>query len=294
MSTTNMYTLSWKPPYDWAWMLGFLQARAVTGVEVVSEGRYVRSFALGEHRGIVTAEPDEANHTLRVTLSAGLLPVAEACLARLGRLFDLACDPQEIIQALGSVGEQRPGLRLPGSMDTFEQGVRAILGQLVSVAMAAKLTGKVVELLGEPLADASGFICFPTAETMAQADPTALKELGMPLKRAEALINLARATLDGEFPLQAPADIEQGVKLLQRFPGIGRWTANYLAMRGWQAKDVFLADDYAIKQRFAGMTPAQIRRYAQRWQPWRSYALLHIWYTPDWQPTVDEGQLIAK
>ena len=289
-----MFTLSWKPPYDWAWMLGFLQARAVTGVEVVSEGRYVRSFALGEHRGIVTAEPDEANHTLRVTLSDGLMPVADACLARLGRLFDLACDPQEIVQALGSLGEQRPGLRLPGSMDTFEQGVRAILGQLVSVAMAAKLTGKVVASLGEPLADAPGFICFPTAETLVQADPAALKALGMPLKRAEALINLARATLEGEFPLQPPKDIEQGVKLLQRFPGIGRWTANYLAMRGWQAKDVFLADDYAIKQRFAGMTPAQIRRYAQRWQPWRSYALLHIWYTPDWQPSTDDRQLMAK
>lgn len=289
-----MFTLSWKPPYDWAWMLGFLQARAVTGVEVVSEGRYVRSFALGEHRGIVTAEPDEANHTLRVTLSDGLMPVADACLARLGRLFDLACDPQEIVQALGSLGEQRPGLRLPGSMDTFEQGVRAILGQLVSVAMAAKLTGKVVASLGEPLADAPGFICFPTAETLVQADPAALKALGMPLKRAEALINLARATLEGEFPLQPPTDIEQGVKLLQRFPGIGRWTANYLAMRGWQAKDVFLADDYAIKQRFAGMTPAQIRRYAQRWQPWRSYALLHLWYTPDWQPSTDDRQLMAK
>lgn len=289
-----MFTLSWKPPYDWAWMLGFLQARAVTGVEVVSEGRYVRSFALGEHRGIVTAEPDEANHTLRVTLSDGLMPVADACLERLGRLFDLACDPQEIVQALGSLGEQRPGLRLPGSMDTFEQGVRAILGQLVSVAMAAKLTGKVVASLGEPLADAPGFICFPTAETLVQADPAALKALGMPLKRAEALINLARATLEGEFPLQPPTDIEQGVKLLQRFPGIGRWTANYLAMRGWQAKDVFLADDYAIKQRFAGMTPAQIRRYAQRWQPWRSYALLHIWYTPDWQPSTDDRQLMAK
>lgn len=284
-----MYTLSWKPPYDWAWMLGFLEARAVTGVEVVSEGRYVRSFAIGEHRGIVTAEPDEANHTLRVTLSDGLIPVAEACLARLARLFDLACDPQEIVQALGSLGEQRPGLRLPGSMDTFEQGVRAILGQLVSVAMAAKLTGKVVASLGEPLADAPGFICFPTAEALVQADPAALKALGMPLKRAEALINLARATLDGEFPLRAPTDIEQGVKLLQGFPGIGRWTANYLAMRGWQAKDVFLADDYAIKQRFTGMTPAQIRRYAQRWQPWRSYALLHIWYTPEWQPS-DDGR----
>ena len=79
-------------------------------------------------------------------------------------------------------------------------------------------------------------------------------------------------------------DVEQAMKTLQTFPGIGRWTANYFALRGWQAKDVFLPDDYLIKQRFPGMTPAQIRRYAERWKPWRSYALLHIWYTEGWQP----------
>ncbi len=104
---------------------------------------------------------------------------------------------------------------------------------------------------------------------------------------AEALIHLAQATLAGKLALAAPPDIEQSVKNLQTFPGIGRWTANYFALRGWQAKDIFLPDDYLIKQRFAGMTPAQIRRYAERWKPWRSYALLHIWYTHGWQPSMD-------
>ena len=108
---------------------------------------------------------------------------------------------------------------------------------------------------------------------------TALPIVAMPV--------VARAALDGTFITQAPEDIEQGVKTLQGFPGIGRWTANYFALRGWQAKDVFLPDDYLIKQRFPGMTPAQIRRYAERWKPWRSYALLHIWYTEGWQPSVD-------
>ncbi|EQB4444476.1 DNA-3-methyladenine glycosylase 2, partial [Pluralibacter gergoviae] len=82
----------------------------------------------------------------------------------------------------------------------------------------------------------------------------------------------------------APEDIEQGVRTLQRLPGIGRWTASYYALRGWQAKDIFLPDDYLIKQRFPGMTPAAIRRYAERWQPWRSYALLHIWYSDGFTP----------
>lgn len=277
-----MYTLRWQPPYDWSWMLGFLRARAVAGVEIISETGYTRAFALGERRGIIHAEPDEASGTLKVTLSEGLQPVAAECLLRLGRLFDLSCNPQQVTQALGELGAARPGLRLPGCMDPFEQAVRAILGQLVSVAMAAKLTSRVAALCGERLDEQ--FVLFPQPAQLAQADPLALKGLGMPLKRAQSLIFVAQAVLDGRFPLTPPDDVEQGVKALIAFPGIGRWTANYFALRGWQAKDVFLADDYLIKQRFAGMTPAQTRRYAERWQPWRSYALLHIWYTEGWQP----------
>ncbi|EMD9039895.1 DNA-3-methyladenine glycosylase 2 [Salmonella enterica] len=249
-----MFTLSWQPPYDWSWMLGFLAARAVDGVETVGEGFYARSLVVGEHRGLVSVRPHLPTHTVQVSVSAGLLPVAPACLAKVSRLFDLDCQPAQVAAVLGPLGEDRPGLRLPGSVDTFEQGVRAILGQLVSVAMAARLTAKVARRYGETLPDAPDYVCFPGPETLALADPP---------------------------------DIEQSVKNLQTFPGIGRWTANYFALRGWQAKDIFLPDDYLIKQRFAGMTAAQIRRYAERWKPWRSYALLHIWYTHGWQPSMD-------
>lgn len=280
-----MYTLRWQPPYDWAWILGFLRARAVQGVEVISDTTWMRSFAIGDHRGVISATPDEQAGVLNITLSTGLLPVADLCVQQVAKVFDLACAPQTISAALGELGAARPGLRLPGCMDPFEQAVRAILGQLVSVAMAARLTSRVAQLYGEPL-DAQ-FVCFPSPQRLAQADPLALKALGMPLKRAQSLIFLARSVLDGTFPLAMPADIDAGMKKLQSFPGIGRWTANYFALRGWQARDVFLPDDYLIKQRFAGMTPAQIRRYAERWQPWRSYALLHIWYTDGWQPEVN-------
>lgn len=279
-----MYTLRWQPPYDWAWMLGFLQARAVTGVEEISETRYVRSYSFAGHRGLITAEPDDASATMKVTLSKGLEPIADHCLQRLACLFDLDCDPRLISEALGDLGAARPGLRLPGCVDPFEQAVRAILGQLVSVAMAAKLTAKVAQRYGEPLESADGFLCFPTPQQLAAASAEDLKALGMPLKRAQSLIAVALAACDGAFPLTLPADVEQGVKDLQTFPGIGRWTANYFALRGWQAKDIFLPDDYLIKQRFSGMTPAQTRRYAERWQPWRSYALLHVWYTEGWIP----------
>lgn len=282
-----MYTLNWQPPYDWQWMFGFLGARAVAGVETVTDTYYERSFTCDGHQGLFRVTPSLADCTLQVTLSEGLVPVAQNCVARIDRLFDLSCNPQHIAATLGELGAARPGLRLPGAMDAYEQGVRAILGQLVSVSMAAKLAARVVALCGEPLKGFPEYTCFPTPAALAAADPLALKALGMPVKRAESLIHLAQSVVDGTFPLQPPEDIESGMKALQARPGIGRWTANYLALRGWQAKDVFLPDDYLIKQRFAGMTPAQIRKYALRWQPWRSYALLHIWYTENWAPSVD-------
>ena len=282
-----MVLLPWTPPYDWAWMVGFLQARAVAGVERFHDGGYSRSFGVEGHRGLIHLAPDEEAQGLRVTLSPGLQPVAEICYARIGQLFDLACDPRQVAGALGSLAEARPGLRLPGALDAFEQAVRAVLGQLVSVAMAARLTAKVAAGWGEPLTEAPGYVLFPTPEALSRADPQALKALGMPLRRAEALIHLARAALSGELPLTAPADIDAGLRQLQSLPGIGRWTANYFALRGWQAKDIFLPDDYLIKQRFPGMTPAAIARYARRWQPMRSYALLHIWYTDDWIPAAE-------
>ncbi len=264
-------------------MVGFLQARAVAGVERFHDGGYSRSFGVEGHRGLIHLAPDEEAQGLRVSLSPGLQPVVEICYARIGQLFDLACDPRQVARTLGDLAQARPGLRLPGALDAFEQAVRAVLGQLVSVAMAARLTAKVAAGWGEPLAEAPGYVLFPTPEALSRADPQALKALGMPLRRAEALIHLARAALSGELPLTAPADIDAGLRQLQTLPGIGRWTANYFALRGWQAKDIFLPDDYLIKQRFPGMTPAAIARYARRWQPMRSYALLHIWYTDDWR-----------
>ncbi len=210
-----MFTLSWQPPYDWSWMLGFLAARAVDGVETVGEGLCAQHGG-GRASRTDQREPHLPTHTVQVSVSAGLLPVAPACLAKVSRLFDLDCQPAQVAAVLGPLGEDRPGLRLPGSVDTFEQGVRAILGQLVSVAMAARLTAKVARRYGEALPDAPDYVCFPYPETLALADPLALKALGMPLRRAEALIHLAQATLAGK-PLAAPPDIEQSVKNLQTF-----------------------------------------------------------------------------
>ena len=214
----------------------------------------------------------------------GLLPVAEAVLVRVANLLDLRLDPAPMLASLGELATARPGLRLPGCVDPFEQAIRAILGQLVSVALAAKLTGKLAAAFGTTCPGQPGWMLFPEAKALARLSPEEVKTIGIPLMRAQAIVNLAQTCEAGVFPLTRPQDVEQGVKHLISWPGIGRWTANYYALRGWQAPDVFLPDDYAIKQRFAGMTPAAIRRYATCWAPWRSYALLHIWYSSGWQP----------
>ena len=121
-----MVLLPWTPPYDWAWMVGFLQARAVAGVERFHDGGYSRSFRVAGHGGLIHLAPDEEAQGLRVTLSPGLQPVAEICYARIGQLFDLACDPQQVARTLGDLAQARPGLRLPGALDAFEQAVRAV------------------------------------------------------------------------------------------------------------------------------------------------------------------------
>ncbi|HCA9782216.1 TPA: DNA-3-methyladenine glycosylase 2, partial [Klebsiella quasipneumoniae subsp. similipneumoniae] len=118
-----MVLLPWTPPYDWAWMVGFLQARAVAGVERFHDGGYSRSFRVAGHGGLIHLAPDEEAQGLRVTLSPGLQPVAEICYARIGQLFDLACDPQQVARTLGDLAQARPGLRLPGALDAFEQAV---------------------------------------------------------------------------------------------------------------------------------------------------------------------------
>lgn len=233
-----MYTLNWQPPYDWSWMLGFLAARAVSGVETVADSYYARSLAVGEYRGVVTAIPDIARHTLHINLSAGLEPVAAECLAKMSRLFDLQCNPQIVNGALGKLAA-RPGLRLPGCIDAFEQGVRAILGQLVSVAMAAKLTAKVVQLYGERLDDFPEYICFPTPSAAGSSRPAGIKSVRHAVETGRGTDSSGKCGAGGQLTNDNSGDVEQAMKTLQTFPGIGRWTANYFALRGWQAKDVF-------------------------------------------------------
>jgi DNA-3-methyladenine glycosylase II len=208
--------------------------------------------------------------------------VAEICYARIGQLFDLACDPQQVARTLGDLAQARPGLRLPGALDAFEQAVRAVLGQLVSVAMAARLTPK-WRLAGANRWRRRPAMSYSRRQRRCPGRSAGAEGAG----DAAAARGGADPPRPGGAQRRAAPDGAGGYRRRAAsaadLPGIGRWTANYFALRGWQAKDIFLPDDYLIKQRFPGMTPAAIARYARRWQPMRSYALLHIWYTDDWR-----------
>lgn len=299
-SSGLIFHLGYRPPYDWPRMLAFLQARAVNGVEHVAGNQYWRSIAVQQggvaYCGWVSVQPDEARNRVRVEVAPALSRVTTEVLRRIRQLFDLDAAPDRIADALGSLVADAPGLRLPGCVNSFEQATRAILGQLVSVKMAAIFAGRIAQNWGTPLAQPNGSIThvFPEAAKVAQLQPEELRPLGIQLKRAAALIEMARVVTEGRLQLDNVLDIEQGIKALTALPGIGSWTANYIAMRAWSWPDVFLAGDYLIKQRFPGMTPRQIEQYAERWRPWRSYATLHLWHNGGWVPSTDAEMVIVK
>lgn len=277
-------SLSYRPPYDWEWMLGFLAARSVSGVDsVTANGDYQRTLRIGDAAGWIVLHPEASRCRVKVQISGSLAPHAPEVLRRVRQLLDLDADPVAISAGLGSLA-QNTGLRLPGCVNAFEQSVRAILGQVVSVKMAAKFASAVAERWGEavdtPWDELK--VIFPDAHQLARVTPEALKTIGIPLKRAASIVHLAKEVSEGRLSLEDVLDIEGGIAAITAIPGIGRWTATYIAMRAWSWPDAFLQGDYLIKQRFPQMTPSKIVHYAERWRPWRAYATLHLWHNDSW------------
>lgn len=288
-----VFHLGYRPPYDWPRMFAFLKARAVIGIENVVGQQYLRSIAISQggvdYCGWVSVQPEALRNRVRVEIAPSLSRVTTEVLRRIRQLFDLDAAPDCIADTLGDLAAGAPGLRLPGCVSSFEQAIRAILGQLVSVKMATVFTRRIVERWGTPLELPYAGIThvFPSAIKIAQLQPDALRPLGIQFKRAEALIEVAQAVTEGRLQLDNVLDIEQGIQDLTTLPGIGSWTASYIAMRAWSWPDVFLTGDYLIKQRFTGMTPRQIEQYAERWRPWRSYATLYLWHNSNWVPSTE-------
>ncbi len=271
--------VAYRPPLDWQSLLSYLKGRASAGVETVEGERYMRTVRLGQRHGWLAVEPVKEKNALRVTLSLSLVPALLPALARVKALFDLAAEPQQIAAHLGSLALHHPGLRVPGAFDGFEIAVRTILGQQVSVKAATTLMGRFVQCFGESMTTPFPTLTHltPTAERVAQADITAIMSLGILETRAKSIIALARAIAERTLSLTPGSSMDQTIAQLQELPGIGPWTAHYIAMRVLGDPDAFLHTDLGIRQALGETNPKRMLATAAQWQPWRSYATLHLW-----------------
>ena len=276
---TLVCEIGYKPPLDWDALLDFLVGRASCGVEAMREGRYLRTVQIGERRGWISVAPSPDRPTLRVELSAALAPVLRPVLARVRRLFDLAADPGVIAAHLGPLAEARPGLRVPGAFDGFEIAVRAILGQQVTVKAASTLASRFAAALGEPLETpfASLTHLAPTARRVAEQEPSTLIALGIYSTRAHSIVALAHAIAEEPILLEPGGNVEETKARLKALPGIGEWTAQYIAMRALAWPDAFPHTDLGIRTALGEKNPKRILEMADRWRPWRAYAAMHLW-----------------
>jgi AraC family transcriptional regulator of adaptative response / DNA-3-methyladenine glycosylase II len=287
-------SLSYRPPFAWEPLLRFLAARATPGVEHVEADRYLRTVAIGGHSGWLAVTQPRGGETLNVEVSASLVPVLMAVLARLRQLFDLDANPSDIDGHLSSHGlaslvRRRRGLRVPGAVDGFELAVRAILGQQVSVRGATTLAGRFAAAFGLPAAGVAPLSRLaPTADRVAEATVEEIATIGLPRARAASIHALARAVAEGHIHLTPGSHGREMMRRLTALPGIGPWTAHYVAMRALRWPDAFPASDLALR-RAAGMpTPTKLERAAERWSPWRAYAAMHLWSTLS--PATRRGQ----
>lgn len=274
-----------RPPYAWDALASFLAHRAIPGVEAVGGATYRRALRVGDAVGTVAVRQVPDADALEAVVRLGAAAAPEPLVARMRRVFDLDADPAAIAAVLGDDPALRqrwrrlPGVRIPGAWSGFELAVRAILGQQVSVRGATTLAGRLVARCGEPSGDPGLPLLFPTPERLAGAD---LGGLGLTGARRAAIGALARAVADGRLDLDGPAT-PGTLTALRALPGVGPWTCQYVAMRALRDPDAFLPTDVGVLRALAhgGRRPAprEAERRAERWRPWRSYALMLLWLT---------------
>lgn len=275
------FRLGFRPPYDWNAMLAFLGSRAIPGVETVERQTYRRTIALNGHNGWFEAALDERNSALAVRIQFDDPRSLFCIVERIRALFDLNADSTEIAKCLGSDPtlalrvKAAPGLRVPGCWQGFELATRAILGQQISVKGATTLAGRIVRAFGQSTAAQDGLThLFPAAEVLAGAD---LRGLGLTNARAETIRTLARAVCDGHISFDQIVDFDDFLGRLCELPGIGRWTAQYIAMRALGEPDAFPAGDLGLLRALSLKNPSEIERRSKAWRPWRSYATMYLW-----------------
>lgn len=278
--------LPYRPPFDADGLLDFLKARQVTGIEEWTDTTYRRALRLP--RGVATMALTPMPGYVECTLRLADLRDLSTAVWRARRLFDLDADPVAVDTALAAdpalepLVLKRPGVRVPGAVDGLEIAVRAVVGQQISVSAARTVLGRMVAALGEPLAEPDGTLThvFPTAEALATAPDEALP---MPEARKRTIRALGAAVADGRVDLHPGAAVEEATEAMCALPGIGPWTAGYVAMRALADPDAFLPTDLGIKRAAEShglpTDPAALTARAKAWRPWRAYALMHLWHS---------------
>ncbi|HOZ05076.1 MAG TPA: AlkA N-terminal domain-containing protein [Arenimonas sp.] len=278
--------LAYRPPFDFSLMLAFLAKRAVPGIEHVTETSYERVLGPIDNSTWIRVTADPVKPELRLEISDTDPRMIHDIVQRTRRLFDLDADLQAVHQVLMNSDllktaiKRRPGLRVPGSWDGFELAVRAVLGQQISVAGATTLTRRLVEQYGEDRTVKREHLdrAFPKPEAMANAP---LEKIGLPASRAATLRSMAQAVIDGRIDFRAGQHLDTFIREFTNLPGIGPWTAQYVAMRALRQPDAFPAGDLILQQVMGGdtrLSEKETEARSQAWRPWRAYSVLHLWH----------------
>jgi AraC family transcriptional regulator, regulatory protein of adaptative response / DNA-3-methyladenine glycosylase II len=278
-------TLAYRPPLAWKSLLRFLAGRSTAGVEQVVDQAYLRTAAVGRHRGWIKVEPIPGRDALAVELATALMPALPEVLGRLKNLFDLRARPDVIGAQLAadlrmsSVVGRCPGLRVPGAFDGFELAVRAVLGQRVSVRAATTLAGRLADRFGEPIETPYPGLnrLSPDPARLADAEESELRALGIVATRVSAVRALSQAVTRREIDLEPGLEPEITTGLLKTLPGIGEWTAQYIAMRALRWPDAFPAADLILLRASGETSARQLLAAAEAWRPWRAYAAMYLW-----------------
>jgi DNA-3-methyladenine glycosylase II len=284
------FQLKYVPPFDWDFFLRYFHARSTPGVEVVIDGRYVRTISVSGARGVLSVEHFGSKHGLRIAVSGAARDHVPTIRPRIARMFDLAADIRAVHRSLLSDARLRPlvqsapGIRVPGAWSAFEVIARAIVGQQVSVKAASTIMGRITQRVGRPVKcgeHGQVGLLFPLPRAVAEAD---LTSIGMPGKRIAALKGVARAIAEKSIPFSDTCDPIAGVKdSLLELPGIGPWTVEYFALRALRDPDAWPGTDLVLRRALvAGTTSrppslAELLQLTTRWRPWRAYAAVHLW-----------------
>jgi AraC family transcriptional regulator of adaptative response / DNA-3-methyladenine glycosylase II len=276
-----LFRLRFRPPYDWKGVLAFLAPRATPGVEAVVDGTYRRTISLNGSDGCFEVSLDEENNVLVLRLQFGDPRSFFFITERIRTMFDLNADWAAIVQCLridpvlATQVDSGPGLRVPGCWNGFELATRAILGQQITVKGATLLAGRMVSSFGKPFSSANGLThLFPTPDALADAK---LTRIGLTGSQAETIRALARAVCDRRISLESVVDTDALLNRLCEIPGIGKWTAQYVAMRALGEPDAFPSGDLGLLRAMALRSPRELERHAEAWRPWRAYAAMYLW-----------------